>query len=457
MDTMSDTLSAFTADLRYEDIPSQVIKKVKLHILDALGIGLASTEEPYAKGILSVAREWGGTPQASLLRYGDKLPAAHAAMVNGSLIHGLDFDDTHTGSITHVSACVVPPAIAVGETTGADGKEMLSAMVAGYEIITRVGGAMKGGFHAKGYHATPICGTFGAVAVAGRLWGHGPDVIANALGTAGSQASGIQEFLDDGSWAKRFHPGWACHAGITAAQLAGHGYLGPRKVFEGRFGLYATHVQDRKYNSEALVGGLGEHWETLNISFKPYPCCHFSHAAMDAAKNLILEAKIHLEEIETLEAIIPEPIAHIVCEPLEQKINPKTPYAALFSLPYCMSLNAVNGNVTLADFDEKNLGDPEVLALAKKFTYTAVDSNRFPKYLHGGVRIKLTDGRTLVREEPVNWGNPENPMKQTDLEEKFRGNAGRALPPEKIQGVINAVMDLDNGGDAAEVAAACSE
>jgi 2-methylcitrate dehydratase PrpD len=457
METMSDKLSAFAAALRYEDIPSQVIEKVKLHVLDALGIGLASTEEPYAKGILAVAREWGGTPQATLLRYGDKLPAAHAAMVNGSLIHGIDFDDTHTESITHVSACVVPTALAVGEAAGAGGKEILAAMVAGYEIIARVGGAMKGGFHAKGYHATPICGIFGAVAVAGSLWGHTPEVIANAMGTAGSQASGIQEFLDDGSWAKRFHPGWACHAGITAAQLAGHGYLGPRKVFEGRFGLYATHVQDREYDPEVLAGGFGERWETLNISFKPYPCCHFNHAAMDAAKYLVREAGIRPEEIEAFEAVIPEPMAHIVCEPIESKKKPESSYAALFSLPYCMALNAVKGHAELADFDEENLGDPEVLALAGKFTYTTVDSDRFPKYLHGGVRMKLADGRTLEREEPVNWGNPENPMNRADVEEKFRGNAGRGLPPGRIQGVIDAVMNLGRGGGAAEVTAACRE
>ena len=457
METMSDKLSTFTANLRFEDIPSQVIEKVKLHVLDALGIALASTEEPYAEGIISLVRDWGGTPQATLWHHGDKLPAAHAAMANGSLVHGIDFDDTHTGSITHVSACVVPTAIAVGEACAANGREILAAMVAGYELIARVGGAMEGGFHAKGFHATPICGAFGAAAIAGRLWGHDPATIANALGTVGSQASGIQEFLDDGPWAKRFPPGWACHAGITATQLAGHGFIGPRKIFEGRFGLYATHVQDAEYDPEALAGGLGERWETQNISFKPYPCCHFNHATMDAAKNLVRETGIALGNIDSIEAIIPEPIAHIVCEPIELKRKPNTSYAALFSLPYCVALAAAKGNATLDDFKEENLNDPEVLELAGKFSYATVASDRFPRYLHGGVRMKLSDGRILEREEPINWGNPENPMEKKDVEEKFRRNAEHALPPDGIQRIIDAVAHLDEMASPAELVSACCD
>jgi len=178
METLSDRLARFAAGLRYEDIPAQVIEKAKLHLLDALGIGLAATREPYAAGVAALVRDWGGSPQATLWRWGDRLPAAHAALANGSFVHGLDFDDTHTDSITHVSACVVPTALAVGEAVRASGREILAAMVAGFEVIARVGGAAPGGFHARGFHATPICGAFGAAAVAGRLLGLAPGAIA---------------------------------------------------------------------------------------------------------------------------------------------------------------------------------------------------------------------------------------------------------------------------------------
>ena len=455
METMSDKLARFAAGLSYEDIPGQVIEKAKRHLLDALGIGLAATREPYADAVTKTARDWGGTPQASVWRYGDKLPVAHTAMVNGSYVHGLDFDDTHTDSITHMSACVVPTALAAGEAVGASGRDILAAMVAGYEIIARIGGAVPGKFHAEGYHATPICGAFGAAAIMGRLMNHSPEAIANAFGVCGSQAAGIQEFLDDGSWVKRFHPGWASHAGVTAAQMAGHGFMGPRKVLEGRFGLYATHLSDPSYDAEILSGGLGERWETLRISFKPYPCCHFNHAAMDAAKNLVHEAGISIDEIDEIETITPEPILHIVCEPIEHKRKPNTQYAALFSLPFCLAVNVVKGRATLDDFDEEHLGDAEVLELAGKVRCSGMDSDRFPKYLHGGVKMTLKDGRVLERDEPVNWGNPENPMEWADVEAKFRGNARRVLPESKVDSAVEAVLGFEAAPDAGALMSAC--
>lgn len=456
MDTMSDKLAGFAANLSYADIPGQVIEKAKRHLLDALGIGLAATREPYAGAVTETARDWGGKPQSTLWRHGDRLPAAHAAMVNGSYVHGLDFDDTHTDSITHMSACVVPAALAVGEAAGASGEEILAAMVAGYEVIARIGGAVPGAFHAGGYHATPICGAFGAAAVAGRLMQQTPAVIAHAFGVCGSQAAGIQEFLDDGSWVKRFHPGWAAHSGVTAAQLAGHGFIGPRKVLEGRFGLYATHLRAPAYDAEVLAGGLGERWETLRISFKPYPCCHFNHAAMDAAKNLVREAGIALDEIAEVETITPEPVLHIVCEPIAHKRRPNTPYAALFSLPYCLAVNVVKGRATLEDFEEWCLGDPRVLEVAGKVSCRGVDSDRFPRYLHGGVRMTLRDGRVLSREEPINWGNPENPMEWADVEAKFRGNAGRVLSPDRVDAAVESTLAFDKAPDARALMRACA-
>ncbi len=457
METMSDKLAHFAAHLSWEDVPGQVLERARHHLLDALGIGLAATREPYADAVRNTARDWGGHPQATVWRHGDKLPTAHAAMVNGSYVHGLDFDDTHTDSITHMSACVVPTALAAGEAAGASGREILAAMVAGYEVIARVGGAVPGAFHAAGYHPTPICGAFGAAAVVGNLMRQSPEVLAHAFGVCGSQAAGIQEFLDDGSWVKRFHPGWASHAGVTAAQMAGHGFLGPRKVFEGRFGLYATHLSDPSYDPEILAGGLGERWETLRISFKPYPCCHFSHATMDAAKNLVREAGIAPEEIVEVETITPEPILPIVCEPIEHKRRPNTPYGALFSLPYCLAVNVVRGETTLDDFEEERLGDARVLELAGKVRCTGVDSERFPRYLHGGVKIVLDDGRVLTREEPINWGNPENPMEWEDVEAKFRANALRVLPESGVDAAVEAVLGFEEAPDASALVRACVE
>ncbi|MFQ5915533.1 MAG: MmgE/PrpD family protein, partial [Nitrospinota bacterium] len=289
MTTLSDRLAAFAAGTTLQEIPLEVRGKAKLHILDALGIGLAAAELDFARAVAGMVREWGGKEEGTVLRYGDRLPAPHAALANGSFIHGLDFDDTHSASITHGSACVVPAALAAAEAAGADGRSLLAAAVVGYEVTARVGGAAPGGFHARGFHATPLCGAFGAAAAGGRLLGLAPPALADALGIVGSQAAGLQEFLDDGSSVKRLHPGWAAHAGLAAAELAGRGFSGARRVLEGRFGLYAAHVEGGRFSEEALVGELGRRWETLAISFKPYPCCHFNHAAMDAARAIARE------------------------------------------------------------------------------------------------------------------------------------------------------------------------
>lgn len=455
--TVSQRLGRWVTDLRFEDIPAPVVERAKLHLLDAIGIGLAATEEEYADSVVGLVRDWGGNPQATMWRHGDRMPAAHAALVNGSFVHGLDFDDTHTGSITHVSSCVAPAALAVGEAVEASGRDLLTAAIAGYEVIARVGGVVPGGFHDRGFHATPICGTFGAAAIAGRLWGLDAGQIAHALGTTGSQAAGLQQFLDDGAWVKRLHPGWAAHAGITAAQLASRGFTGPAEVFEGRFGLFATHFQGADFDAERVVEGLGERWETQRIAFKPYPCCHLSHASMDAAREVVRSAGVVPSEIASIEALVPEGAVHIVCEPEEHKARPNTVYAAMFSLPYCIAVNVLRGDTTLDDFDEASRQDPEVLALSAKVSHRAVASQTFPDYMHGGVRITLADGRELVHDEPINRGHPDNPLSADEVQAKFRANAQRALSDGQVERAIEAVMTLDGDSTAAAVVTALVE
>lgn len=454
MKTVSDRVAEFATTLRYEEIPSEVVERARLHLLDAVGIGLAATREPYADALTALVREWGGSPQATLWRFGDRLPAAHAALANGAYVHGLDFDDTHSESIVHMSAVVVPTAIAVGEAVGASGKDVLAAMVVGYEVAARVGAAAPGAFHERGYHATPLCGAFAAAAIAARMWGLDAAGTANALGTVGSQAAGLQEFLNDGSWVKRLHPGWAAHSGIAAAQLARHGFLGPRRVFEGNFGFYATHLFGAEVDAERVAADLGERWETLENSFKPYPCCHFSHASMDAARELVREHALSPEQIEEIEAIVPEQVVPIICEPVDHKRRPNTPYAALFSLPYSIALCVVRGDATLDDFDEGALGDPAVLAMAAKVRHRGVSSDRFPRYFHGAVRMRLTDGRELTREEPVNRGHPERPLTREEVEAKFRANAARVLGPAQVDGVVEAAMGLGVGSGLSDLVGA---
>ncbi len=455
MATQAQRLAEFAERLKYEDIPSAVVARVKLHILDILGIGLAASELKYARLILETARAWGGHPQSTVMRYGDKLPIPSAVLANGSFTHGLDFDDTHAESITHARTCIVPPAIAVGEALGVDGKAMLTASVIGYEVIARIGAAALGGFHHHGYHATPICGAFAAGMVTGKLMGLPAEALTHTLGVCGSQASGIQAFLDDGSWTKRLHPGWAAHGGVIAAQLASRGFQGPATVLEGRFGILATHVGPDAFEAERLSRGLGQEWETTRVAFKPYPVCHFSHASMDSALMLQREHGFAAADVVSGEVLVPEGIVPVVCEPLADKQTPTATYGALFSLPFCVATNLVHGHARLDNFTEEALQDESVLALAGKIGYEIEPMPEFPTHFCGGVRLNLKDGLTLEHREMINRGHPDNPLQAADVQAKFRDNARRALSDARIDAVIDAVDRLEELPNVAELAALC--
>jgi 2-methylcitrate dehydratase PrpD len=455
MTTHAQRLAAFAEQLQFDAIPPDLIARVKLHVLDILGIGLVASRMTYAQAIVETVRTWGGQPQSTVLYYGDRLPMPSAVLANGSFTHGLDFDDTHAESITHASTCVVPPALAVGEALHADGKALLTAAVAGYETVTRLGAAAPGQFHHHGYHATPICGAFAAGLVAGKLMGLGQEALTCTLGICGSQAAGLQAFLDDGSWTKRLHPGWAAHGGIVAAQLAARGFQGPKTVLEGRFGLFATHVGRDAFDPDRLARRLGQEWETGRISFKPYPVCHFSHASMDAALALQDQYRIRSEDIVAGEVLVPEAIVPVVCEPLAEKQTPTTTYGALFSLPFCVATNLVHGQARLDSFTEAALGDPQVLALAARIGYRVEPWPEFPHTFPGGLRLLLRDGRTLERREPINRGHPDNPITLTDVQAKFRANAAHALPAERIEAIIAVVEHLEALPRVADLMALC--
>ena len=245
MTTAAERIADFATSLAYEDIPSEVIEAAKLHVLDTLGCGLAASALGIATEGRTAMTELGGDPQASVIGYGANIPAASAAFANAMLCHGLDYDDTHSDSVAHVSTVVVPVTGAVGEADGVDGRELLAAIVAGNEIVTRVGMAASGAFHKRGFHPTAICGIFGGTAAAMRLAGCDARRTASALGIAGSFAGGLFAYLEDGTATKPMHAAWAAHGSVLAARLAALGAEGPPSVLEGRFGLYHAFLAAR--------------------------------------------------------------------------------------------------------------------------------------------------------------------------------------------------------------------
>ncbi|HZO06040.1 MAG TPA: MmgE/PrpD family protein [Solirubrobacterales bacterium] len=429
-------LAEWSAGLAYADLPAPVAEAAKLHLLDAVGAGLAGLALDQLPAARAVALEMGGEEEASGLGLPRRVGTAAAALANGSLMHALDFDDTHEVALVHSSAVVAAAALAVGEATGASGEELIAASVAGYEISSRVGLANPGALHLKGFHPTSVCGVFAAAAIAAKLRGLSAEQTTNALGIAGSQASGLMEFLADGSQTKPLHAGWAAHAGIVAAALAAHGATGPATVLEGRFGLLASHLGE--FDESGLAGELGERWETTAIAFKPYPTCHCTHAVLDA----VAATGIGAEGIEEIVAVVPGEVAvGLVLEPSERKARPRTPYDAKFSLPYCIGVLLTRGEVGVESFTADALDDEAALAIAAKVSYV-VEEFEGGNDLSGGVRARV-GGEEFEASVLRPRGGPANPIAADELRAKFLRNARLALGEQRAEELAEVMLGFE--------------
>ena len=437
--TLAERLAAFAAPLSFDALPDDVVASVRLRALDVLGIGLASSRGEWARPVLALAGDRGG--ECTVLGTARTAPLPLAILVNGTLAHGLDYDDTHAASITHASAVILPTVFAVAEARELDGRTAITAAVAGYEAITRVGMAASGVFHARGWHATAVCGAFGAAIAAGVCDGLNAAQLTAALGLAGSFASGVMEHLEDGSWVKRLHPGWAGHSGALAATLARGGVPGPATILEGRFGLYRTFVNTEP--DPRPFDTLGREWEVLRVGYKPYPCCHLNHAYLDCALELRRSAGVSADAIEHIECRVPAGEVPIVCEPVDVKRRPRTSYDAQFSLPFSVASAFIDGAVSLDTYEPSRLGDPRVLALTDRVSHVIDPQAQFPRSFPGWVRVRLKDGRELEARVPHGRGGPERPLPAEALIEKFRDNAGRALAPARVTALEQAVLELD--------------
>jgi 2-methylcitrate dehydratase PrpD len=433
----AERLAEWSSALKLDEIPAEVVASAKLHLLDAVGTGLAALAFGQMEAARTVALEMGGEEEATALGLPRRIGAGAAALANGATMHALDFDDTHEVTLVHSSVVVGAAVLAVGEATGASGSEVLAAAIGGYEISSRVGLAAPGELHLKGFHPTSVCGVFAAAAGAARLRGLTVEQTTNALGIAGSQASGLMEYLADGSQTKPLHAGWAAHAGVTAAALAAHGATGPASVLEGRFGLLASHLGE--FDEAALTAELGSRWETPLIAFKAYPCCHLSHAVLDAVR----ESGLGPDGVEEIVAEVAGEVAiGLVLEPADRKLRPATPYEAKFSLPYCIAALLVRGELGLDSFTEEAIADQRVLELAAKVTYEVVDFGAGGSEISGGVRARA-GGREYEARVLRPRGTPSNPMSAEEVRAKFLRNASLALPDAEAERLLALLAALE--------------
>jgi 2-methylcitrate dehydratase PrpD len=442
----AQALGAFAARLRFEDLPPTVVEHAKRHLLDTLGVGLLGATQtmprraldailaiPGSRGAIPV---WGGSVG---------LTAPHAAMANGAACHVLDYDDTHTAGIVHGSAILTPVVLAMGEELDVTGAQLIAAFVAGWEVAARVGLAARGSIHHRGWHTTSVAGVFGATVAAAKLLGCSEEQLVHAIGLAGSQAFGINEYQTNGSSSKILHTGWAAHAGIVAAYLARADMTGPLTVFEGAMGLLAVYGDPDKVAPAELAAELGERWETTRVSIKPYPCCHFLHAFIDCARAL-RQRGVAPADIDHILCVVPEIEVALVCEPVALKRAPISPYAAKFSLPFAIAAALIDGEVGHRTFTDDSIARPDALSLAARVNYrvAAPGETTFPRYFPGQFTAVLRDGRAIEERLDVNWGTPENPMPREAVEAKFRDNACGLLPAEQVEALLQAVWSLEH-------------
>jgi 2-methylcitrate dehydratase PrpD len=441
--TTAPTMSNELARLREREVSAEVQAKAKGLLLDSVGNMLAAVDQQSARVMVAALTDLGGPPEASIIGSGERVSAPNAAIANGAMLHALDFDDTHLPSQVHVSSSVIPAALAAAERRGSSGRQVLAAIAYGTEASVRVGMAAPGLFNDNGFHATPVCGAFGAAAAVGEIYGLSIEQQMNAFGLIGSQAAGLLAFLDaPETWVKRLHPGWAAHSGYLAAHLASFGYTGPSPVFESRFGLYRAHVRDGFAASFGTNGN--DVWEMLRIALKPYPTGHFNIPFMDCARAVVMANEIELDEIASIDCRITERAMETVCLPIAEKRRPPTGYAAKFSLPFSVASMLVNGRSTLASFSDEAVEDPRILSLADKISCTPDPDADFPRYYPAWVVITLTDGRTFEGREPIHLGHPENPMSPEQIEAKFKGCVESVLSDEQAAQVVAAVTGLDD-------------
>jgi 2-methylcitrate dehydratase PrpD len=446
--TPAAQLASFAIALDYDEIPSEVTEATKLHLLDACGCAIGAYGLGSAAYVRTAAREIAGAGTASVVGEESGWAPAAAALSNGALVHALDFDDTHTPSICHISAVVVPAALAVAEARGLSGRDLLAAIVVGSEAVARIGSTAAPAYMKTGFHPTSVCGVFGAALAASRLRGLDAEATKNALGIAGSMASGLFEYLADGSTAKVVNVGWASHAGVMSAALAAAGGDGPATVLEGRFGLFATHF--RLFDPPATDWDLGARWEVPSIAFKPYPSCHFTHSALDAA-SLLRSEGLDPAAIEAVFVGVPEAAVPLVLEPREDKIQPRTPFDAKFSLQYSLATMLVRGEVGVGSYRADAIADEDVLRMAGRVFYKVEHFPDYPAVFPARLTVRLRSGDVITRLVPD--GAIPARLDSDDVHGKFRANAGLGLEAADARELESAVQSVEDQDDLHEALA----
>jgi len=387
-------------------------------LMDVAGLCVAARRSDYVQAALRATGESGA---CTLIGHAGGFNVATAALCNGTAAHGEDYDDTFEGGPVHAGAVIIPAVLAAAEQHGLAGGDVARGVAVGCEVMCRLCLVAPKRVHKAGFHPTAVFGALGAAAGVSSALQFGETQWFNALGIAGSMASGIIEYLAEGAWTKRMHPGWAAQAGYRAARMAQAGFTGPRTLFDGEHGFFHAFANSDGCDFGAMLDGAAEEWLSSAIAFKPYACGTMAHPYIDCARKLVAEG-VAPGDVTSIECKTAEGIVHRLWEPLAAKQNPPNGYAAKFSIPYAIAVGMLRGDAGLIDYEESVVHDPAVRALAGKVRYVVDPDNPYPRQFTGHLRVTLKSGEVREASQGHFRGGREEPMSAEALESKFIAN-----------------------------------
>lgn len=441
------------AQIGYTDLSDEVIDRVKYLLLDHLGVAIRGAQSESSAAVRRFLKRMGGHGRGvPVIGTEIEAEASFAALANGAAAHAPEMDDVVNAASLHPSVCVVPAALSAAHLASSTGKDLVIAIVAGYEVMVKLGIALDPAAHyARGFHPTGTCGVFGAAVASARLLGMDEAATTHALGIAGSQASGLLEFLSDGSFTKRFHAGWSAHSGLIAALLAREGFTGPASVIEGKFGFLKAYSPAS--DSGKVLGGWADPYEVMRASIKPHACCRYKQGPIDCILSIMRENRIDPGSVEKVTVGILKAGFALVAEPREAKLSPRTIVDAQFSMPFGAAVAIVRGSAFLDEYCMENISSPEIRAMMKR-VHCVLDPSietGFPLKWPAAVEIETKDGGRYRSRLSYPKGDPENPLSWEELIDKFLRLTGPVFSGAKCRRIIDAVRGLERVSDVTEL------
>ena len=437
--SVAESVAAWLAGVKADDVPAEAVDAAQKLFLDVAGLCVAARHERYVAAALAAVDRGG---RCTALGHAGEYDGFGAALVNGTAAHGEDYDDTFEGGPVHSGAVIVPAVLAACERERLGGERLLVGVTTGVELLCRLSLVAPMATHNAGFHPTAVFGALASAGAVGATLRLRPEEVASALGIAGSMASGIIEYLAEGTWTKRMHAGWAAQSGLRAALMARGGFVGPRTVLEGTNGVYHAFAPSVTPDFGPLLDGLGSRWVMPSVAFKPYACGTMTQPFVDCAIRLAEEG-VRAEEVCEIVCEVAAGTVPRLWEPLASKHRPPTPYAAKFSTPYCMAVGFVDRKAGLSQFSEARVQDPAVLALAARIRYEVDPANEYPRRFTGHLRATLHDGTHREVRQAYLRGGAEAPLSTVGLEQKFMENAHHGgWTPGQAERLLRASREL---------------